>query len=173
MNLLPLQQKDAIYKDVLARFFSVALLIVAFWILIFFVLAYNAVFYLNLQIPAIEERLNAESETQKANIVQSVENDISELNEALLRIEIIRKKEAFNFPYILRLVGGAVPGGANLRNITFQSEMMTISGHADERAQVLELEDMLKQEPIFKDLDSPLSNIVKERDINFTFSFSL
>lgn len=173
MNLLPQQQKDAIYKDILVRVFSVALLVVSFWALIFIVLAYNTALYLNLQMPAIEERLKMERETQKANIVQSVEGGINKLNETLLSIDKIRKKETFNFPYILRLAGETVPKGANLRSITFQNEMMTISGYADERVQVLKLKENLEKESTFKNLISPLSNIVKERDINFTFTFSL
>ena len=50
---------------------------------------------------------------------------------------------------------------------------MAIAGHADERANVLEIKDKLEESDVFKDINSPLSNIVKERDISFIFNFSI
>ena len=95
MNLLPPQQKSEIQKDIFKRFLFVFSGIFLVWAATFLVLAYNTALYLELQIPSIEERLRAEQETQKANTVQEVEGDIGELNDALLKIEKVRKKESF------------------------------------------------------------------------------
>lgn len=173
MNLLPQYQKDIIQWDILRRFIFVFLGIVFFWAMIFLVLAYNSVLYLEAQIPAVEARLRAEQETQKANIVMEVESDIKDLNEVLLTIDKIRKKESFNFPYILRVLGSMAPEGVVFRTITFRGKDIDIQGHAEGRAGVLALNKNLQEQSIFTNIVSPLSNIVKEQDINFTFNFSI
>ena len=173
MNLLSHKQKDVIRKDVFSRLLFVFLGIVFLSAMVFLVLAYNSVLYLELQIPAIEERLRIEQETQKANIVMEVESDIEDLNDILLTIDKIRKKESFNFPYILRVLGRMAPEGVVFRTITFRGENIGIQGHAEGRAGVLALKKNLEEEPLFTNIFSPLSNIVKERDINFTFNFAI
>lgn len=173
MNLLPPYQREIIQKEIIARLLFVALGIMSFFALIFLVLMYNVLLYINLQTPAVITRLAAEQGTQKANMVELVEKDINELNSALVSIDKIRKKEAFNFPYILRVIGAVMPQGAKVKSITYQSGNLVISGHADERPQVLKLKENLEKEKVFKNINSPLSNIIKERDINFNFSFSI
>lgn len=173
MNLLSPQQKGEIQTDIFKRFLFVFSGIFLLWAATFVALAYNTALYLELQIPSIEERLQAEQETQRANIVQEVEGDIRELNDTLLTIEEIREKGSFNFPYILRVLGRMVPEGTTLRSITFQGKNMIIQGHADERQGVLTLKENLEKESIFTNVLSPLSNIVKERDIDFSFNFSI
>ena len=173
MNLLPPKQKDVVQRDVFNRFLFMFLGIAFLWAMVFLVLAYNSVLYLELQIPAIQERLRAEQETQKANSVMKVESDIKDLNEVLLTIDKIRKKESFNFPYILRVLGRMAPEGVVFRTITFRGEDIGIQGHAERRAGVLTLKKNLEEEPIFTNIVSPLSNIIKEQDIDFTFNFSI
>lgn len=173
MNLLSHKQKNAIQRDVFNRFLFVFLGIAFLWAMVFLVLAYNSVLYLELQIPAVQERLRVEQETQKANIVMEVESGIKDLNKVLLTIDTIRKKESFNFPYILRVLGRMAPEGVVFRTITFRGKGIGIQGHAERRAGVLALKKSLEEEPIFTNIVSPLSNIVKEQDINFTFNFSI
>jgi len=173
MNLLPPQEREKIHADTMTRLFFVAGGILVFWAGIFLVLLYNSILFLNLQIPAIEAQLQAEQSTQKATVVQDVESEIGELNEVLVKIEKIRQRKNFNFPYILRVIGSVVPEGSELRSITFQRGNMAIQGHADERTKVLEIESKLKEADVFKDVNSPLSNIVKERDVSFIFNFSI
>ena len=102
-----------------------------------------------------------------------VESDIEDLNDILLTIDKIRKKESFNFPYILRVLGRMAPEGVVFRTITFRGENIGIQGHAEGREGVLALKKNLEEEPLFTNIFSPLSNIVKERDINFTFNFAI
>ncbi len=173
MNLLPPYQREIIREAITTRFLFVALGIMSFLALIFLVLMYNVLLYINLQTPAVIGRLATEQGTQKANQVALVERDINELNSALINIDKIRKKESFNFPYILRVIGSVMPKGTKMKSITYQGGNIAISGHADERPQVLKLKENLEKEKVFKNINSPLSNIIKERDINFSFSFSL
>jgi hypothetical protein len=173
MNLLPPYQKKAIEAEIITKFSVVVLGIVGFLALFFLVLLYNSFLYINLQTPSLERRLEMEKATQKANTLESVEGEIARLNDVLLRIAKIRSRGSLNFPYILRLIGNIVPAGAELRSIVFQKENISISGHADERAQVLTIKEKLEKEEIFTNVNSPLSNIVKERDINFNFTFTI
>ncbi|MFY9457912.1 MAG: PilN domain-containing protein [Candidatus Spechtbacterales bacterium] len=173
MNLLPPYQREIIHEEIITRLLFVVGGIMFFLSLIFLVLMYNVLLYINLQIPALEGRLVAEQKTQKANLVELVEGDIGELNSALVSIDKIRKKESFNFPYILRVIGSLMPEGTQMKSITYQGGNLAISGHADERSGVLKLKENLEKAKVFKNINSPLSNIIKERDIVFSFNFSI
>lgn len=173
MNLLPPYQKEEVQRNIRARALFVALGIISFWAVMFLVLLYNSLLYLDLQMPAITERLEAEENTQKTNVVHGIEEEIDLLNDTLAKIDAIREKKTFNFPYILRVAGSIVPEGAVLKDIVFSEGSIAIAGHADLRSQVLKIKENLEKEEIFQDVNSPLSNVVKEGDITFSFKFSI
>ena len=173
MNLLPQKQKEELVRDTKVRFIKVLFSVVYLWAIIVLVISYNSVLYLNAQTPAIEERIERELQTEKSSMAQSIESEINELNSTLLNIDKTRKQESFNFPYILRVVGSVIPEGVVLKSIIFQNGAMNLRGHADTRAGVLLLKENLENAEEFHDVISPLSNIVKEENIDFNFSFSL
>lgn len=50
---------------------------------------------------------------------------------------------------------------------------ITLSGHAATREQVLLIESALKNDPLFSNVPSPLQNIIKPTEIDFSFTFRL
>ena len=167
MNLLPQNKKEEIRKDIFIRFVFVFEGIILFWLLTFLVLLYNVAFYLNIQTPALEERLERERQTASAKIFADVEENIRELNGAFAQIKKVSDKELFNIPQILREIGGLVPSGISFRNISYHGEIISISGHAETRAQFIDLKDGFKNSSICADLILPVPG---ERDIDFSIT---
>lgn len=173
MNLLPQEKKKYLIHELIFRFVIVVFFIVYLWSVIFLVISYNSALYLNAQMPALEERIDIERKAEKSSEAANIEEEIKELNEILQTIEKVRQKESFNFPQILRVIGSLVPNGVIMNSITFQGGTINLKGHADSRQGVLLLKENLEKEESFQNVVSPLSNIVKEKDIDFNFSFSL
>jgi len=172
MNLLPQYQKDAIRKDILVRFFFVVEGVIFFWALIFLVLPYNVVLYLNIQTAALEERFAAESLNEISQALSSAETEINELNEVLSQIQKIRNRNTVNLPDTLRKVGEFVPAGISFRNLSFRGRLMTITGDADTREHALLLKEDLEKDSICANLSSSPA-IFKEKNIAFTFTCTL
>lgn len=166
MNLLPKQKKDEIRKDIFLKFMFAVLAIFSFWAGVMFVLIYNIVFYLDAQITALEEGISAERASQSAKVYQEVEKQISELNTTLLLVDKIRGKGFINSADMLRKVGSTIGEGIFLTNLSYQGDVLTISGHADARDQVLKLKSVLEGGSFCASLTLPI--ITKEADVDFT-----
>ncbi len=171
MNLLPQQQKDEIYRDILMRFFPPAFALVAFFAVIFLVFTYNIVLYLTVQLPPLEERFAQESKTETSKELLAVEEEFNKLNRALLQIQKARMARSPDVSGVLRALGRLVPGGAKFKSISFQGEVLNITGHAETRAQALTLKENLEKGSICTNVRSPI--FVKEKDIALTFTCTL
>ena len=171
MNLLPQTQKEAIKKDVFLRLLLVIEGIAALLGLIFLVLVYNVILYINIQAPIFEERLRQERLTETSQIYKKVEQEINELNSTLTKIQKVSDINKFNVPEILRNIGKHAPQGAQFNNLFFNGEALLIAGHADTRDQALILKQNLEKNSICDSLTSPV--IVRELDVNFTFNCKL
>jgi len=171
MNLLPQHQKDAIYQDILLRFFLVILVIASFLASIFVMGGYNLVLYIDVQIPPLDERLEQEQQTKTSKTLASIEDEISKLNHTLAQIGAVRDKKALDFPRLLRGVGGLMPAGVTVHTITFQGSTMNLAGHADTRGQTLLLKSNLEKDSLCSKVTSPI--ITTERDVEFSFNCTL
>lgn len=171
MNLLPQTQKEAIKKDVFLRLLLVIEGIFALLGLIFLVLIYNVILYINIQAPIFEERLEQERLTETSQIYKKVEEEINELNSTLTKIQKVSNINKFNVPEILRNIGKHAPQGVQFSTLFFNGEALLIGGHADTRDQALVLKQNLEKNSICGVLTSPI--IVRELDVNFTFNCKL
>jgi len=171
MNLLSLQQKEIIRKEILFKFYFVLLTVFSFWAAVFLILIYSINLYLKIQIPALEGRIAIEKSSEKAAAYGVVEQEITELNAGLFAIDRIRSKDFQETGKILRKVSSVVSEGISFTNLSYQGDVLTISGHADTRDRALVLKSALETDSLCARLQSPVP--VKELDVSFTFVCSL
>lgn len=171
MNLLSGQQKDGLYAGILARFFGVALVIVSFWGAVFLVFAYTSVWYLAIQIPALEQRLANEQNSETSRSLIAIDEEIGKLNATLSDIEKVRNKKSLYFPSILRKMTELMPSGVTLKRVSFHGQSMSIEGRADQRTDAFAFKGKLESDSLCKKLSSPL--IVKEKNIDFNFTCAI
>lgn len=171
MNLLPPQQKEALRKEILLKFGFVVLGVVSLWTAILLILIYNVNLYFKIQIPAINARVILENNSKSSIAYKDVEKRINELNAALVQLDRIRGRGFLNLADVLRKLGSVVLPGIFFSSMSYQGDVISISGHADTREQALALKDALEKGSLCVNLTSPV--IVKEVNIDFIFVCSL
>jgi Tfp pilus assembly protein PilN len=105
---------------------------------------------------------------------EELEMDIAAINQLSRRISKIKSVQPYEFFDVLTELALLMPPGTNLTRITFSrdADSITIWGHAEQRVQVIALEDALRTSKFFGEVDAPLSNLLQPTDIDFTFTLT-
>lgn len=176
LNLLSEQYKRAYAFEIKIRFavfFCVSLLAI---FVIFTGLLFSVFVYLKIQTKSIEDNLDAQKKALAAQPVFSLERDIKNLN---VKIGALSKARSEIFPLApaLERISSLIKQGAYLKSFSIDNKtgMVSIMGFATDRDLVLRLnDDFSSDNMIAKDsVQSPIQNILKERKIDFTFTFQL
>lgn len=166
-NLLPPQQKNIIWFEEMrryVRFFAIAAALI-------FVAASALLSpsYLPIIITTrdFERRFSMEEET--ARTLQSAET-IGEAKQLKRRLQSL--KERFSAPPkaspLLSQFLGELPSGIIVSSFALKKDgEVSMRGEAETRRGLLEFEQILRESEKFEAISSPLSNIIRETDINF------
>ena len=70
-----------------------------------------------------------------------------------------------------RKIEQITPRGLYLINFSYQASnnKVSLTGWAENRDKLLRFEKLLKETPYFGEVEAPLSNLIKQTDINFSF----
>lgn len=172
-NLLPPEEKNQIKLYRAQRwivFYGFSLLSAC---IIFAVFLGVIWLYLSLQVKAFDEALvtaNASLQGQKLKEQQTL---VRELNALMKKTNQFFSPQK-NYSEIIGSLAQMVPEGIRIEGLSLDKEgTIKLSAHAQTRAQVLAFKDAIEKSPLFDKVDSPLSNLVKQQDINFQFTFKL
>ena len=119
------------------------------------------------------EKMEVELGCSIIKFLSGTEEEISELNDVLKRIDQIRSEDPSNFPLILRRIGATVPEGTILEEVIYRNKTIVLEGHADLREQYVKMESNLKSEDTFKGVKSSTSDFVSSTNIDFSFELTL
>jgi len=174
INLLPAKAKQELSLKNLKRcivvigvfFISLCLLFAIFLIIIYLVLH------------------SAQTETQHSNSLFSQAQELEEqvhslnqelsglINKQLERVDQIQQEQQKS-SWVLQKLSQISPANTRLSLLEIEKQKVKIAGFAKTRKSALLFQQILEQEPQFINLDSPLSNFVKQKNINFFFSFDI
>lgn len=123
--------------------------------------------------------INLESvkEETKKYPVESMQK-IEETENLLKEVELISQKigrDSQNVPYwgkILKNISAISPSGVKMTNIHIEKEHVKLTGFAKTREEFLTFQDGLKRD-YFKNLVSPVSNLVSPKDFSFIIEFDV
>jgi Tfp pilus assembly protein PilN len=91
------------------------------------------------------------------------------VNTYLKRLESLRVSSV-QWSSVLRAITETVPTGVRLTGIRANaSGLISVSGVAETRDDVLAMREQLEDSPMFEKVQSPLSNILERRDVKFDF----
>lgn len=161
-------------------------------ILVFIILIENTLIwqlnYLQSSVEKSQNELFNESRTLKKEIRELNQNLSQEINQNLASIEKARQENLPAFSILQKLIE-IMPDKTNLTGLQAQKIKETkkiqgqkkefeyikvgIRGFAPLRKHVLTIRDRLKKDPLLKQINSPLENLVKPKNIDFYFSFRL
>lgn len=172
INLLPIENKVLVKKEYLKHLvamfglFSLAVVAVAILLLIFLLFLadkekkdYGEYFALE------QKHLSSEN---KEDIILFV----SDVNSKVKIFEENQKMEK-KAGEIIKTIIETKTKGISINYFSLNGDNVSLSGTARTRNELLSFVENLKKEPIFKKVDSPISNFLKENDVKFNISINL
>lgn len=175
INLLPVEEKKKIRRDYVFRLLTVALGVVSLSAIIGIVTLFPSYFISDFQKrAAIEEA----ERTRKTGGEGDQENIASLLKEAQLKLKILSpEREKVFLRTVFDTAIGYKPNTVALTGMVYQEGSegeltFIINGVADNREDLLVFSQDLKRDTLFDDVELPVSNLAKDRNINFTLTVS-
>ncbi len=171
VNLLPPAEKNKLKLEKLQKKIYFCFLWLAGVLLIFVGLLLSTYFIIQVMLQGQENLIDQRKASQKNKEIALMQERINQANQ---RLKLVNKKQQTFVVWtpILLEFSDLVPNQVHLTNLSYQeaNERLRLSGYAQTREDLLIFEEKLKTSNFFTDLESPLTNIIKQRDINFNFS---
>ena len=174
INLLPLRQKQR-YKMELNRrlvvFYSIGILLI---LAVFIALLLSINLFISIQNDSLEQQIAVLENSPRNREIKNLELTMRDFLTLSRKTNAVKNTlVAFNsfFPDLERVM----PEGVNLNSFSLnrQSSQASLSGFALTRTEVINFKENLESLSWIKEVDSPLSNLIKEKDINFNFNLKL
>lgn len=143
---------------------------------IFLVLAVGSVLllpsylFLTLQEPSILRQVDIANQSVAAKRVDEAEISIRAVNQQIQIFQQIRIGAPSPLTTLLSEFAETVPSGVHISTISWDEadRQITIDGKADRRNVLLMFIETLKATSLFKEVDLPVSSLLKEEDISFS-----
>lgn len=167
LNLLPPKNKAALRSGFIFAY-AQSMLIVVFFLT---AIAAGTLIAVRLLLKGTYEDL-AQRSTSTSEEYSTMTEEIKNINEYLKRIDGLVKRDATWSP-VLAMVTQLVPRGTELDSIRLSKDgKLLLSGVASDRADVLLLRQRLIDTNQFKNVSSPLSNILQQKNVKFDFEMT-
>lgn len=176
LNLLPEQYKRDYAFEIKMRFVVFILISLTVILAVFIALLFSVYLYLKIQTNSMGEALANQRTASSIKPLLSLEQDIKSLN---AKINIASKARGDVFPVApaLEKIALLIKSGAYLKSVSLdnQTSIVSIAGFVETRDLVLGLKgDLVSSEFIKRDsVQDPIQNILKDKKIDFTFTFQL
>lgn len=168
LNLLSPAQKDALRMRVLYALIERLMITLVFFTFLSGFLLILTKIQLSKNLTEIESRqiLTAEYLT--------VNDSVKALEQQIARIETLQHM-AISPSSLLRDIGERTPEGIAITSLRFDipASILEVTGVAAKRDDLLSYEASLKKSPFVKQLDSPISNLLRKTDVDFQFAIKL
>lgn len=173
LNLLPPEEKKSLRLSQAQRwvvFYGSAILSS---LLIFIILLAVIWFSLFIQITSLSASLDMAKQSQQGQDLGEQQNLIKDLNAKIQRVSQFEKNRK-SYSTVLFALAKMMPAGTRLDRLTLDEDnKMAIFGYATTREAVLNLKNSLEKSAVFTEVESPLSNLIKQTDINFSFTMTV
>lgn len=179
MNLLSFENQIAVKKEYLRRLFLAAgFFLLSTALIVLFFLA-SLFFSVNLQKKAIGEaislmqkNLSRQSETEIISLISNINSQVTELNE--------NRKETVGVNRFIKKIIEIKSDGITIESFAASGlgemkypNQILLKGRSLTRPELIQFIENLKKERIFSRIESPLSNFLKEKDIDFIITIYL
>jgi len=174
LNLLPSQEKKEVELANLSRL--VASLSVWFLVslIIFALLLASTFFYLSILLRAQNRLIEIRQNDPKTQRLVEIEGKIQQANRRINQI-YLKQNDLILWIPLLEEIANLTPGGVYLTNFSYQlaENQIYLRGWANTRDNLLSFQNLLEESPFFVEIEAPLSNLLKQNDIDFSFTLYL
>ncbi len=171
LNLLPPAEKKKLKLAELQKRIYLLFLWLGAILIVFIALLIAAYFNLEIILNEQEDLIIEREADQKNQEIALIKQRVDQVSQ---RLSVVDNKQQGFISWTSALLGLSriVPDGVYLTGFNYQKTggKLDISGHARTRDDLLLFESRLEQSDYFAEVESPLSNIIKQTDINFSFS---
>lgn len=172
LNLLPPEEKEAIaINRINSQLLIIGSWLVTILIIFSFVLLLINV-YINQKITVAEAGLVVAQDKLKLEGFGELQKLVNTVNKQIIELAELRNKQKVYYPLFKKLVD-VLPEGVRFKTVTLDKNRLTIDGFAVSREQVLAIKRELEIANEFEKVSSPISNLIKAKDIDFNFSFQI
>lgn len=182
LNLLPPQEKKNLYYNKLDNLVLICAgeILVAFLILI--ALFGVTLFTISSQIKIVQKEIDSYEVGIKKEALEELNQKIDKANEKIKRLDLLQENH-IRYSGFLEHVSFLIPESAKISNITIiqqaaaqnipQKTIFNLHGLASSRDDVLKIKNGLESSVFLEEVETPLSNLVKATDIDFSFSATI
>jgi len=174
INLLPSSIKREYQLEIRRRlimFYSIGFLVI---ISIFIGLLFSFNLYFGIQNESLDEQIAILETSPKSREIQNLEFILRDFSTLSKKVKAIEDTLVPLHP-LFRDLQSAMPAGVKLNDISLDREAKkaSITGFAVTRDNVIAYKENLKKLSWVKGVESPLSNLIKEQNIDFNFNLDL
>jgi hypothetical protein len=175
LNLLPLNDRKRVGNERLRRFLALFYSGVAMIFVVGIVLLLPTYFFLFFQNKGVAELAAAARNSTESEQGQKTEQLIEHTNNTLRRLKQEHSLMPSSITRHLNDVISLTPAGIILIQYSYTQETDTIQirGTAAFRDNLLYFVENLQTHSEFENIESPVENILREKDIDFTISFHI
>jgi len=169
--LLPEEQKKR-RVEYRHRLFVVMGWLFASWLIIYIVIIGTLYFIINLKSSDVNRALTEVEKQLSTQGIDKLALAIEEANDQLDRLNLEKKSSTPSS--VLRHLTDSLTGGIKLSKIGYaggESETkLELSGTSSTRQAFLNYLEILRADKIFSKVESPIANLIKERDLDFNLT---
>lgn len=172
VNLLPPYQKKELEISNLNHLLFFLFSWLAVFLTILLALLLSAFFSLSILLENQHELIDVRKSDAQTRRLVEIENRISQINQRLNQINL-KQKDLVLWTPILEELTKITSSGIYLNSFSYQTgnSQIQLAGWASTRSQLLSFENSLKKSAYFTEVQAPLTNLIKQEDINFSFTF--
>jgi len=171
LNLLPPKEKEKLELDNLNQLIFFLAIRIAIFLLIFTLLLITTYYCLSILLKEQKRLIEINKNDIKIQQLVKIEENIKNVNQQLGKIHL-KQKELVVWTPILEELAKITHSGVYLSNFSYNLSInkINLSGWAESRDKLINFKNSLEESAFFVNLESPLSNLIKQNDINFSFT---
>jgi Tfp pilus assembly protein PilN len=172
LNLLPPEEKQEIAGQKAFRKALISGSLSLIFVLIFLAILSSIWLYSLIQLRSIQGIAKELEATPQNQAFGDIKKQIDDINQKLQSFSKLKSQEKDYSFYLEKLIELANPS-IKFSSVSFDGSKVSLSGQALTREALLAFKDALGGSSFFQNINTPLSNFLKQNNIDFTFSFEL
>jgi len=171
LNLLPSQDKKDLELAKISRLIASLAVWILIFLIIFILLLVSTYFSLSILLDEQKKLIEIRQSDPRTQDMLEIEEKIRQTNQIVKQV-YLKQEEMILWTPLLEKMTKIVPSGIYLTNFSYRAvdNQITLNGWANWRENLLYFQESLEENSFFKEVEAPLSNLIKQRNIDFIFT---
>ncbi|MBU1290026.1 hypothetical protein KJ756_02165 [Patescibacteria group bacterium] len=172
LNLLSPEEKKEAQLTNFIHWLAFLVVPISAFLIVFILFLLGSFFSLSIMLKAQDEAIVLQRSDSRTQELLKIEERIQKTNKILDQI-YLKQNKMVSWTLALIEISEIMPDAARLNNFSYRKSDNTLNliGWAAERKDILSLEESLKESSLFDQVNSPLSNLIKQENVDFSFTF--